>query len=90
VNHRKTRIMRRGVRQHLAGLVTNRRLNVARDDFDLLKATLSNCVRYGPESQNRESHPAFRQHLEGRIAFVESVNRARGDRLRAVFGQIRW
>jgi retron-type reverse transcriptase len=90
VNHRKTRIMRQGVRQHLAGLVTNRRLNVARDDFDLLKATLSNCVRYGPESQNRESHPAFRQHLEGRIAFVESVNRARGDRLRAVFGQIRW
>jgi hypothetical protein len=33
---------------------------------------------------------SFRQHLEGRIAFVESVNRARGDRLRAVFGQIRW
>ncbi|MGI8745678.1 MAG: reverse transcriptase family protein [Bryobacteraceae bacterium] len=59
VNHRKTRIMRRGVRQHLAGLVANQRLNVRRTDFDLLKATLHNCVRTGPESQNRDAHPRF-------------------------------
>ena len=90
VNHRKTRIMRQGVRQHLAGLVANQRLNVARPDFDILKAILTNCVREGPESQNRESHPAFRQHLEGRINFVRSVNPARGDRLRGMFDRIRW
>jgi len=42
VNHRKTRVMRQGVRQCLAGLVTNQRLNVARVDFDQLKATLTN------------------------------------------------
>jgi len=37
MNHRKTRIMRQGVRQRLAGLVANQHVNVARADFDRLK-----------------------------------------------------
>jgi len=90
VNHRKTRIMRRGVRQHLAGIVVNEHMNVRRRDFDLLKATLANCVRLGPESQNRRGHAGFRAHLEGRLGFVESINPAKGKRLRAVFERIQW
>lgn len=90
VNHRKTRIMRQGVRQHLAGLVTNRGINLIRADFDRLKAILTNCVRLGPESQNREGHPNFRLHLEGRVVFVESINPDRGKRLREIFDEIRW
>jgi RNA-directed DNA polymerase len=90
VHHRKTRVMRQGVRQHLAGLVTNRRINVMRCDFDQLKAVLTNCVRLGPESQNRERRPRFRSHLEGRVAFVEMINPNKGKRLRAIFERIRW
>ena len=90
MHHRKTRIMRQGVRQHLAGLVANQRMNVIRADFDRLKAILTNCVRLGPESQNRDDHPSFRSHLEGRVGFVEMVNPARGKRLRAIFEQIPW
>jgi hypothetical protein len=90
VNHHKTRIMRQGVRQRLAGLVVNQRLNVQRSEFDRLKATLTNCVRLGPESQNRDAHPNFRSHLEGRVAFVEMINSARGKRLRVVFDRIQW
>ncbi len=90
VNHRKTRIMRRGVRQHLAGLITNERINVMRTDFDRLKATLTNCVRLGPENQNRYAHLSFRSHLEGRVSFVEMVNPAKGKRLRTIFDQIQW
>ena len=90
VHHRKTRVMGQGVRQRLAGLVANEKVNVIRADFDLLKATLTNCVRYGPESQNREGLPAFRAHLEGRVGFVESINRAKGLRLRAILDRIVW
>jgi len=90
VHHRKTRVMRRGVRQYLAGIVVNERVNIVRSDFDGLKAILTNCVRHGPESQNREEHPAFRSHLDGRIGFVESVNPAKGARLRAIFNRIQW
>ena len=90
VNHHKTRIMRQGVRQRLAGLVVNQRVNVQRSEFDRLKATLTNCVRLGPESQNRDAHPNFRSHLEGRVAFVEMINSARGKRLRMIFERIQW
>lgn len=90
VHHRKTRVMRQGVRQHLVGLVANQRMNVIRRDFDLLKATLTNCVRSGPESQNREGHPRFREHLEGRVGFVETINPGKGGRLRGILKQIRW
>ena len=88
VHHRKTRIMRQGVCQRLAGLVANQRLNVPRADFDNLKATLTNCIRHGLESQNRAAHPAFRAHLEGRVGFVESINPVRGARLRALLQRI--
>jgi RNA-directed DNA polymerase len=90
VHHRKTRIMRQAVRQYLAGLVTNQRVNVVRADFDRLKATLHNCVRNGPLSQNREAHPCFRSHLEGRVGFVETINPEKGRRLRRIFERIQW
>ena len=90
VQHRKTRVMRQGVRQHLAGLVVNERMHVGRAEFDRLKAILTNCVRHGAESQNREGLPYFRLHLEGRVGFVESVHAARGARLREILGRVRW
>lgn len=90
VQHRKTRLMRQGARQYLAGLVVNQSPNVVRADFDRLKAILTNCVRHGPESQNREAHPSFRSHLEGRVGFVETINPAKGKRLRRIFKEIQW
>jgi RNA-directed DNA polymerase len=90
VNYRKTRIMRRGVRQRVAGLVTNERMNVPGPNFDQLKATLHNCVRFGAETQNRTDHPHFRAHLDGRIGWVECINPAKAQRLRAIFDQIEW
>jgi hypothetical protein len=61
-----------------------------RADFDLLKAMLTNCVRSGPESQNREDIANFRAHLDGRVGFVEMINPAKGERLRAIFDRIVW
>jgi hypothetical protein len=90
VNRRKTRIMRQSVRQKLAGLVTNQHANIPRPDFDRLKAMLTNCVRQGPAGQNRDGVADFRAHLRGRVSFVESVNPAKGARLRRIFEEIRW
>ena len=70
--------------------MTNQHMNIKRPDFDLLKATLTNCVRKGPESQNRAAHPKFQQHLEGRVAYVESINPKKGKRLRALLETINW
>jgi hypothetical protein len=55
-----------------------------RRDLELLEAILTNCGRLGPESQNRLRLPNFRAHLEGRIGFVEMINRTHGQRLRGI------
>ncbi|MBX3185465.1 MAG: RNA-directed DNA polymerase [Labilithrix sp.] len=90
VNHRKSRVMRAGVRQLVTGVVVNTRLNVARDAYDRLEATLHNCRRLGPGSQNRDGHPDFRAHLVGRVAHVKSLHPARGEKLAALLEQIAW
>jgi RNA-directed DNA polymerase len=55
-----------------------------------VRALLFNAGRLGPESQDRENHPHFRAHLEGRIAWVASVHPPRGARLWALFERIAW
>lgn len=90
VHHRKTRIMKRGVCQRLAGIVVNQHLSIPRHDLDRLKATLTNCIRFGADTQNRSDHADFRGHINGRITFVESVNSNQGRKLRELFDQIEW
>jgi RNA-directed DNA polymerase len=90
VQTRKTRFMRQGVRQQLAGVVLNAHPNVPRSDYDRLKAILHNCMRHGPEGQNRDGHDDFRAYLAGRIAYVAMLNPDRGRKLRTWFERIRW
>lgn len=90
VQPRKTRTMARGVRQQLAGVVVNRHPNLARDRFDNLKALLTNCVRHGPESQNRDKRADFRAMLAGHVAHAAMLNPSRGAKLRAIFERIDW
>lgn len=90
VNHRKTRIMRQGTCQQLAGIVVNEKPNLRRRDLELLEAILINSIRQGPASQNREGLPDFRAYLTGRVSFVEMVHPERGRRFRQLLQAIRW
>ena len=90
VNRPKTRIMRQSNCQRITGLTVNSHINVPRGEYDRLKATLHNCARRGPTSQNRDSHPDFRAHLDGRVTWVETVNPHKGLRLRLLFMRIAW
>jgi hypothetical protein len=90
LNAGKSQVMTRAGRQRVTGVVVNERLNVPREDYDRLKATLHNALRHGPASQNREGVADFRGHLLGRIAWVAALNPARGARLRAMFDAIAW
>ncbi|MEK6235388.1 MAG: reverse transcriptase family protein [Planctomycetales bacterium] len=90
IHAEKTRIMRRGGRQRLAGVVVNAHPNLPRDEYDRLKALLFNCVRRGPESQNRANHPDFRAFLAGKTAHAALLNEARARKLWTLFEQINW
>ena len=87
---RKTHILPASRSQQVGGLLVNQRLNVPRQDYDELRATLHNCARFGPAAQNRRDHPHFRQHLLGRIAYVASTNTNRGEKLMSLFAAIDW
>lgn len=90
LNQRKTGVMPHAGRQTLGGLVVNERPRVSRREVDLLRAILHNCDHYGPTSQNRSAHPAFRDHLRGRISWVAQHDPGRGVRLLAEYDAIDW
>ena len=87
---RKTRIMRQSHRQVAVGIVVNAKPNVSRREFDELKAILHNCVKHGPEGQNRTGVSDFRAHLAGRISYVRSLHPEHGAKLQAEFEKICW
>lgn len=89
-NYRKTRIQRQGQRQEAGGLVINEKPNISRHEFDQLKATLNNCLRFKPSTQNHARHLHFRDHLQGKVAWVNFINPQRGEKLRRIFEQIDW
>ncbi|MHA7175963.1 reverse transcriptase family protein [Arthrobacter sp. Sr24] len=88
VNQLKTRVRRASTRQTVTSVVVNERTNVSRPDFDRLKAILHNCLKHGPESQNREDRSDFRAHLQGHISWVSALHPARGAKLLEVFHRI--
>jgi RNA-directed DNA polymerase len=90
VHFQKSRFMRQGVCQQLAGIVVNECLNIRRTVYDELKAILSNCIRHGPHTQNRAAHADFRGHLLGRIANVRMIHSERGLKLQGLFERIVW
>jgi RNA-directed DNA polymerase len=87
LNTRKSILRTAAARQQVCGIVVNDRLNVTRAEYDRLKAILHNAARHGPGSQGPA---ADRAHLEGRVAWVASLNPARGDKLKRRLAQIDW
>ena len=90
VNADKRRVLKRHQQQTVTGIVVNEKLTLSRAEFDQLKAILTNCIRHGATSQNRDGHADYTSHLRGRVGHFLSVNRERGQKLLALFQQINW
>ena len=86
----KSQLMHRAGRQRVCGMVVNVAPNLARDEFDRLRAVLHDAAIHSPEHANRAGLPNFRAHLTGRVAWAASLNPARGARLRAQLAAIDW
>ncbi|HEX6987275.1 MAG TPA: reverse transcriptase family protein, partial [Planctomycetaceae bacterium] len=84
----KRKVLRRGQRQTVAGVVVNAKPNVRRDEYDRLKAILHNATKHGAASQNRSGRPDFAAHLRGRIAHVAMLNPHRGAKLLRMYEAI--
>ena len=89
-NQNKVKVMLRNRPQELAGNIVNTKNGPGRPKYRDLRAILHNCQRHGPETQNRELHPNFKQHLQGRIAQFRHLNPHQGYQLLIEFEKIRW
>jgi RNA-directed DNA polymerase len=87
LNADKTALRTAAARQQVCGIVVNVTPNVPRAEFDRLKAILHNARRHGPGAQGLTGREA---ELRGHIAWVASVNPARGERLLRRFEAIDW
>src|SRR5690606_31169014 len=78
VNAKKGRIQRRGGRQDVTGIVVNDKLGLPRSEVRRLRAILHRAKHTGLSAQNRDNHPNFRAHIEGKLAYLAMVDRAKG------------
>ncbi|MFG1954872.1 reverse transcriptase family protein [Micromonospora sp. NPDC048830] len=83
----KTRVRGQADRQLLAGLVVNHRPAASRDEYDRLRAILHNATRTGLEAQNHAGHPAFAEHLTGRVAWIAHHHPTRAAKLARLLDQ---
>ncbi len=78
----KTRVMAKSGRQTVTGIVVNQKINIHRDRYDVLKATLHACAK---PADFRLQDPVFRAELQGKIGWVEAINPAKGAKLRSFY-----
>ncbi len=90
LNARKTRIMGKGGRQAVTGLVVNEAPAVERRRYEHLKAVLHRGVVAGPGAMVLPGQGDLRARLQGSVAWVEHVSPRRGQTLRALFERIDW
>lgn len=79
----KGRVHRRHTRQLVTGVVVNEETHLARDEVRRLRAILHQARKTGLEAQNRQGLPHFESWLRGKIAYLQMVDRPRGEKLMA-------
>jgi RNA-directed DNA polymerase len=79
-------------RQLVTGVVVNDHPNLAREEYDRLRATLHRLALDGPAADDPAAAAGvdLRAHLNGRIAWAESLNPRRGAKLRRLYDAIDW
>jgi hypothetical protein len=71
-------------------LTLNVKPNLARRDFDRLKAMLHRAATQGRVPRRYHGHDDFRAHLLGCIQYVREWNPPRADKLMRMFERIEW
>lgn len=84
VNEDKTKIMRKGRRQWVTGLVANEKPNVIRWKYRQIRAAVHNASKYGVPSAAKladVSSKKFREWVSGNLAFLNMVNPEKAQKL---------
>lgn len=83
VNVEKTKVMRKGARQYVCGVVVNKKVNLWVVERKKLRAIVTNVTRNGVEAEAAKCNmevDAFLRHIKGRLNWFRQLNPVQGDR----------
>ena len=78
VHAKKGRVMRKGGKQQITGVIVNDKPGLDRREVRRLRAVLHRAKREGLAAQNRENHPKYAAHLRGKLAYLAMIDPAKG------------
>lgn len=90
INEAKTTLRTAAQRQSVTGIVVNDRLNVSREDYDRLRATLHRLRLDGVPATDAGPSIDLEAQLRGQVAWVASLNPTRGQKLYRMLDDVRW
>lgn len=75
INSKKTKIMRRGRRQKVTGIIVNEKPNIPRYNRNIMRAIIHNSRKHGIDSQKRNlTKKAFIQKIDGYLSYMKRIN----------------
>jgi len=83
VNPDKGRVQRSSGRQTVTGVVVNQKPALPREEVRRLRAILHRARLHGLAAQNRDNIPHFESWLRGKLAYLQMVDRPRGEKMLA-------
>lgn len=90
INWEKVRLHDRGSSQRVTGLVVNDKVTLGREKKKWLRAIVHNIVKNGPEAENRENDPFFKERIFSHLAFAKMVEPDFADSLLDSLKSVDW
>ena len=91
INSKKTKVMTKGHRQFVCGVVVNSKPNLAREERNRLRAIIKNIEVNGIESEaskNDIDSESFVASVRGRINWYKQLNPVRAEKLQKKFDEV--
>lgn len=73
VNYEKVRVISKGSKQKVTGVIVNDKISIGRQKKKTLRAIVHNILVKGPVSQNKDNDPFFRERIFGYLAFAKAI-----------------
>ncbi|AKB75143.1 Retron-type RNA-directed DNA polymerase [Methanosarcina lacustris Z-7289] len=74
VNYKKVRMVSKGSRQKVTGLVVNDKVGMGRTKKKTLRAIVHNILMNGPVFENRDNDPFFRERIFGYLGCANAID----------------
>ncbi len=93
LNRSKTRIMKKGKRQEITGIVVNEKLNWLRPNIRKLRQEIYYCKKYGVEEHLKRKgiiKANFREFMYGKAYYLKMIDKPKGENFLRELDTINW